>query len=130
MKNNTIYRNYLEKNKSNQPFAIFQSFQGQLSSLIANLKNKYYSKVARKLLDPSISPKSYWSILKTFSKYKKRPVIPSIFHENIFITDFKQDVEIFNYHVFKQCIPLIKNRKFHQHVHKIQMNLYLPLLSK
>ena len=29
------------------------------STLIANLKNKYYSKVAKKLLDPSTSPKMY-----------------------------------------------------------------------
>ena len=38
---------------------MFQSFQSQLSSLIANLKNKYYSKVAKRLFDPSASPKNY-----------------------------------------------------------------------
>ena len=42
---NAIYKNYLKNNNSNQSFATFQSFQGQLRSLIANLKNKYYSKV-------------------------------------------------------------------------------------
>ena len=47
---NAIYKNYLKNNKSNQSFATFQSFQSQLSSLIANLKNKYYPKAAKKFI--------------------------------------------------------------------------------
>ena len=42
-----------QNNKSNQSFITFQSFQSQLSSLITNLKSKYYSKVAKKLLNTS-----------------------------------------------------------------------------
>ena len=53
----------------------------------------------------------YWSILKTFFKNKKIPVIPPIFHDNKFITDFKQKAEIFNSHFSKQCSPLINNSK-------------------
>ena len=49
----------LQKQQSNQFFGTFQSFQSQLRTLIANLKNKYYSKVAKTLLDPSTSPKMY-----------------------------------------------------------------------
>ena len=56
---NAVYKNYLKNNKSNQSFATFRSFQSQLSSLITNFKNKYYSKVAKKLLDPTTSPKTY-----------------------------------------------------------------------
>ena len=53
----------------------------------------------------------YWSILKTFFKNKKIPVIPPIFHDNKFITDFKQKAEIFNSHFSKKCTPLIDNSK-------------------
>ena len=63
---NPMYKDYLKNNKSNQSFETFQSFQSQLSSLIASLKNKYYSKVAKRLLDPGTSPKTYCSILKIF----------------------------------------------------------------
>ena len=68
------------------------------------MKNKYYSKVAKKLLDPSTSPKTYWSILKTFLNNKKIPVIPSILHDKKYITDFKQKAEVFNSHFSKQLI--------------------------
>ena len=90
---------------------MFQSFQSQLSSLIANLKNKYYSKVAKELLDLSTSPKTYWSILKTFLNNKKTSVIPLIFHDNRFITEFKQKAKIFNSRFSKQYTPLINNNK-------------------
>ena len=69
------------------------------------MKNKYYPKVAKRLLDPSSSPKMYWSILKTFLNNKK------IFHDNKFITDFKQKAEIFNSNFSKQCTALINNSK-------------------
>ena len=45
---NALYKNYLKNNKSNRSFKTFQPFQSQPSSLIASLKNKYYSKVAKR----------------------------------------------------------------------------------
>ena len=50
-------------------------------------------------------------MLKTFLNNKKIPAIPPIFHDNKFITDFKQKAEIFNSHFSKQCTPLINNSK-------------------
>ena len=65
------------------------------------------------MLDPSTSPKTYWSILKTFLNNKNilLPVIPPIFHDNKYITDFKQETEIFNSHFSEQCSPLMNNSK-------------------
>ena len=64
---------------------------------MASLKNKYYSKIVERLLDPSTSPKAYWSIWKTFLNNKK--------------INFKQRAEIFNSHFSKQCSPFINNSK-------------------
>ena len=49
--------------------------------------------------------------MKTCSSNKKIPVILPIFHENNFITDFKQKGEIFNSHFSKQCTLLKNNSK-------------------
>ena len=126
---NIIYKNHLKNNKSNQSLETIQSFPSQLPSLGASLKNKYSPKVAKRLLDPSTSAKTYWFILKTFLNNKKIPLIRPIFHDNKFITDFKQNDEVFNCHFSKQCTPLI-NSKIHQNVLENQMNPYLPLLLK
>ena len=55
------------------------------------------------MIDPSNSPKTDWSILKSFLNNKKIPCIPPHFHENSFITDFKRKAELFNSIFVKQC---------------------------
>ena len=49
------------------------------------------------------SSKNYWSLLKIFLNNKKIPLIPPLFHENRFITDFKEKAELFNSFLFNQC---------------------------
>ena len=59
-------------------------------------------------MDPTISPKAYWSILKTFLNNKKIPCTPPIYHNNNYITDFKEKAQIFNDFFAKQC-TLVEN---------------------
>ena len=59
-------------------------------------------------MDPTISPKAYWSILKTFLNNKKTPCIPPIYHNNNYITDFKEKIQIFNDSFAKHC-TLVEN---------------------
>ena len=54
------------------------------------------------------STKAYWALLKIFLNNRKIPVIPPLFHNNKFVTDFKGKVELFNSFFAKQC-SLIKN---------------------
>ena len=107
---NAMYNSYL-KNNNNQSFATFQSFQSQISSLIVNLKNKYYSKVTKNILDPRTRPKTYWSILKTFLNNKKIPIIPPIFHDINLLLILNKKLKYFNSHFSRQYTPLISNSK-------------------
>ena len=66
-------------------------------------KERYYSRLSKKLMEPSTSPKTYWSVLKSFHNNKKIPCIPPIFHENRFVTNFKEKAELFNSFFAKQC---------------------------
>ena len=59
-------------------------------------------------MDPTISPKVYWSILKTFLNNKKIPCIPPIYHNNSYITGFKEKAQIFIDFFAKQC-TLVEN---------------------
>ena len=54
-------------------------------------------------MDSTTSPKAYWSILKTLLNNKEIPCIPPNYHNNNYITDFKEKVEIFNNFFAKQC---------------------------
>ena len=54
-------------------------------------------------MEPSTSPKTYWSVLKLFHNNKRMLCIPPIFHENRFVTNFKEKAELFNSFFAKQC---------------------------
>ena len=70
--------------------------QDRLNDSIEASKQKYYCRMTNKLINAEKSPKAYWSILKSFLSNKKIPVIPPLFYENCFITNFKEKVELFN----------------------------------
>ena len=77
-------------------FEKFKVLQNQLNVSIEYSKQRYYSELLRKLANPATSSKTYWSILKTFLNNTKIPCIPPLFHENIFVTNFKEKAEVFN----------------------------------
>ena len=52
--------------------------------------------MTNKLTNAKKSSKAYWSVLKSFLNNKKIPVIPPLFYENCFITNFKEKAELFN----------------------------------
>ena len=68
------------------------------------------------------SPKSYWFISKTFLNNKKIPCFPRSFHDDKFITNFKEKAEIFNNFFAKQCslissnsdLPSVLSKKTHK----------------
>ena len=66
-------------------------------------KDTYYSNLSTKLAKQKSNPKTYWSVLKRFLNNKKIPCIPSLFHENKFVTGFREKAEIFNSYFAKQC---------------------------
>ena len=87
----------------------FKALQYQLHISIEELKEKYYTKWLGRLANPLTSQKTYWSILKTFLNNKKIHCIPSLFHENKLITDFKEKAELFNHFFVNQCSLLSNN---------------------
>ena len=64
---------YLRNNKDIQLFQRFQCMQNLLTATIAQKKKKkkFYSQLSTKLMDRTVSPKAYRSILKTFLYNKK-----------------------------------------------------------
>ena len=60
------------------------------------------------MMNPLTSTKTYWSILKLFLNNKNIPCIPSLFHQNRYITKCKDKAELFN-NFFANQYSLINN---------------------
>lgn len=71
-------------------FKQFNIFRNLLAATFEVSKQQYYTGVARKLMNSRSSPKTYWSLLKTFRSKSKIPCIPPLYHNNKFVTNFKE----------------------------------------
>ena len=60
----------------------------------------------KKLNNPLLQVKTYWSILKTFYNEKNIPLIPPLLVDNNFVTDIQMKANIFNTFFAEQCTPL------------------------
>ena len=108
---NRAFSAYSRDRNNTDLFNKFQSLQAHLITTTEKFNLKYYSRLSDKLLDSKTSPKSYWSILKTFLNNKKIPCIPPLLHNGKSIIDFKEKAELFNDFFSKQCSLVNNNSK-------------------
>ena len=61
--------------------------------------------------DPTLNRKVYWSILKSFTNWKKVPIIPPLLTNDHFVTDFNEKANYFNDFFANHCSLINKNSK-------------------
>ena len=61
----------------------------ELNDLIFSTKTLYNENLAKKLNNPLLQTKTYWSLLITFYNNKKIPQIPPLLEDDKFVTDMK-----------------------------------------
>ena len=105
---NTIFYSYIRCGRKQEDYLKLQNARTDLTNLISNAKENYYTRLGTKLNNVKSSSKAYWSILKSFYTGKKIPIIPPLLVDNQLITNFEEKAGIFNNYFAKQC-SLIKN---------------------
>ena len=93
---NKVFKNYRKSKTNIQLLNKLNLFQERLHDLINKSRNNYYERMANKLNNHQRNSKAYWSLLKYFLNNKKIPLIPPLFHENKFVTNFLEKAELFN----------------------------------
>ena len=90
-------------------FIELQNLSSEISEMISVRKEEYYLHLSEKLNNPNTSSKTYWSILKSFYKGNKVPLIPPLLVNNKFVSDFTKKANLFNDFFASQCTPLSNN---------------------
>ena len=80
----------------------------EVSIALSRGKDDYHGQLAQKLIDPSASSKTYWSILKRFCNGKNVPIIPPLSINNKLESDFKIKANYFNSFLLQNVLPLLK----------------------
>ena len=97
------------KDKINSKKSLFKSkkfieLQNLATAMIR--KDEYYDHLSEKLNNPNTSVKTYWSILKSFYKDTKVPLIPLLLVNNKTVSDFAEKADFFNDFFASQCTPI------------------------
>ena len=105
---NALYKKYIQNGRFESDSVYLQNLIIELNELISSTKALYYENLAKKLNNPLLKAKTYWSILKTFYNNKKIPLIPLPLVDNKHVTDIKTRANNFNEYFGEQC-TLLKN---------------------
>ena len=103
---NILYKKYIQNGTFESDFIFLENLTTELNELISSTKASYYENLGKKLNNPLLQAKAYWSILKTFYNDKNIPLIPSLLVNDNFITDIMTKANIFNKFFAEQCTPL------------------------
>ena len=68
---NTFYQKYIENGRFESDFILPEKLRNELNNLIFSSKTLCYENLAKKLSNPLLQTKTYWSILKTVYNDKK-----------------------------------------------------------
>ena len=71
--------------------------------MIEDAKRDYFLKAGKTLASAGSPSKTYWSMINTVLKKAKIPIMPSLIENGLFVTDFSQKVQLFNYYFILQC---------------------------
>ena len=108
-KKNMIYKKFIRNGNALEDFERLQIIQKDIDDTINANKKAHYDRLSSKLSDPKTSSKAYWSIIKSFFTDTKVPVIPPLFLNNKFVSDFSEKAEVFNLFFTKQCSPIVNS---------------------
>ena len=76
------------------------------SKLIEDSKRNYFLKTGNILASPGTSNKKYWFLFNTIMNKAKIPIIPPLLENGLFISDFTEKAQIFNYYFLFQCTTI------------------------
>ena len=69
---NLLFNQYIQNGRFESDFVFIENLITEINELISSTKNLYYENLAKKINNPLLQVKAYWSILKSFYK-KKNP---------------------------------------------------------
>ena len=98
-----VHKKYVARGRRDDELNYIKMIRNDTTHLIDRAKESYFEKLGKKLCDASIGIKSYWMTIKKILNKSKTSVIPLLFVNGVFVTNFQTKADIFNDHFVEQC---------------------------
>ena len=90
------YHKFLSRGSRPEEKQHINRLRNETNRLIVNAKDDYFYNLGQKLSDPSLGPKSYWTVLNKILNKKKYTNIPPLLINDIFASNFQTKADLFN----------------------------------
>ena len=107
---NLLFKQDIQNGRLESDFVFLETLITEINELVSSTKNMYYENLEKKLNNPLLQTKTYWSIIKTL--YNEKNPIPPLPIDNMFVTDIQTKANIFDKFFTEKCTPL-KNSCVH-----------------
>ena len=91
-----LYKLYIKNGRKTGVYEKLLNMTNNITTEISNSKKIYFDNLAEKLSDPKLNRKAYWGILKSFTNWKKIPIIPPLLINDQLVTNFNEKANNFN----------------------------------
>ena len=91
-----LCKEYIKNGRKKGDYEKFLNMTTNITTEILNSKKNYFVNLAEELCYPKLNRKTYWSILKSFTNGEKVPIIPPLFENDHFVTNFNEKASHFN----------------------------------
>ena len=96
----------MQNQRFESDFGLLKALVNELNELISLTKTLCFGNLAKKLNNPLLQAKTYWSILKTVYNDKTILLVPPFLIHDKFVTDIQTKANIFNKFFVEQCTLL------------------------
>ena len=110
-----VYCRYIKRGRKPEDWTRVKQVKNDATKMITDAKTKYYSRLGKKLCDPSVGIKTYWKTLHKIINKKQVMNIPPILLNGVFITNVQNKANLFNEFFVQQC-SILQNGSMLPHI--------------
>ena len=97
-----LYKLYIKNGRKIGVHEKLLNMTNNKTTEISNGKKIYFDNLRKNLSDPKLNRKAYWGILKSFTNWKKIPIIPPLLINDQLVTNFNNKANNFDEHSSNQ----------------------------
>ena len=106
-----LYKLYIRNGRKIGVYEKLLNMTNNITTEISNSKKIYLDNLAEKLSDPKLNRKAYWGILRSFTNWKKIPIISPLLINGQLVTNFNEKANNLNQYFSNQCSVIDNSSK-------------------
>ena len=106
-RNSRVYRKWVNRGKNTRGHDKVSEVRNLTNKLIKEAKLAYYNNLKNNISEPKLGHKHFWTAYKKIANKKRDTNIPPIIDNDMYISNFEKEADIFNEYFANECFFLL-----------------------